>query len=204
MVFKAVVGQYVSFTEGGKTKYGRVISTSDDGANVVIKRYDGGSDLSGAVSGIEKLQSSNLARMAMRLQPNFWELVENTAFSSALHPIMGNHVFGAENLSFVLADFVHEFLLKGFVEQMIDALGPSTLSGADSNAWFAGADFTDMLRKYPFIVGLQQTFQRFLFRKKWGHQIVSNLCSDAGVLLVSNYADRMFRADPKGVGYTYP
>ena len=104
-------------------------------------------------------------------------------------------------MSFVLADLTHEFLVKGFAEQVMDMLGPTSLT-KDADAFFQTSDVTDVIRKLPFLVALQQTIQHLLFKKPLNHQMMSNLFGGAGILYVSNVGDRMWYAE--GGKYTYP
>jgi hypothetical protein len=144
--------------------------------------------------------------MKIRAMPNFREVAENAVASSVYHPlVMKNSIFGAENMSFVLANATHEFLLKGFAESILDMLKPSSLTGEDSSAFFQMADITDGLRKLPFVVALQSVYQKLLFKKPWNHQVMSNIFGGFGILYVSNVGDRMWYADEgKTPAYTYP
>ena len=74
-------------------------------------------------------------------------------------------------MSFVLADLAHEFLVKGFAEQMMDMLGPTSLT-KDAGDFFQTSDFTDVLRKLPFLVTLQQAFQHLYTE----NHLTTNLC----------------------------
>ena len=206
MPYEAKKGDYVSWkssaADDAETFYGQVTAVAKN-KDVTIKKADEETAESPAQqSNFHKLAKSAWARMKIRAKPNFRELAENVAFASAYHPlIMKNSIMGAENISFLLADATHEFLLKGFAEQIMDMLKPTSLT-KDGDAFFQMADISDSLRKVPFVVGLQQVFQRILYKKGWGHQIVSNLLGGTGVLYASNVADRMFYSEDGK--YTYP
>ena len=104
----------------------------------------------------------------------------------------------------MIADAIHEFVTKGFAEQIMDVFGPTSLE-KDGDAFLQMSDVTDAGRKLPFLFALQQLTQKFLFKKTFGHQAMSNLFGNAGILYLSNVADRMFYADAdKTPNYTYP
>ena len=203
MVYAPTVGDYVSWKDSeAKVQYGRVKDASS-GA-IVIKRYDDDSDTSPAsVASYVDLGKSNWGRMKMRMKPNAWEVAENVAVAAIYHPLVArNKIMDAEFYAFCLADLTHEFVTKGFTEQMADMLLPATVTGDDATGFFSTSDFSDALRKAPFVVALQQIYQRALFRKSWGHQLMSNSFGNFSILAVSNVVDRMWSA--KDSGYTYP
>ena len=210
MVYKAKKGDYVSWEEGSgddkEIKYGKIVATS--GSNVHMKYDEEGKkdDPTVNVSNFPKLAKSVYARMKMRAKPNFREVAENIVVASVYHPfVMRNTLFGAENMSFALADFVHEFVIKGFAEQAMDALAPTSLKGDEGSAIIQTADFSDALRKLPFVVGLQHIFQRIMFKKPWNHQVMSNILGGFGILAVPNMGDRMWYNDESvDPTYTYP
>lgn len=134
MPYKPVKYDYVSWVTGTgddkETKYGQILSVTGAGSEQVeIQQIDKeDKDAKTAASGLTKLRRSAWARMKMRAKPNFRELAENVAVASLYHPfIMKNSLFGAENISFLLADATHEFLIKGFAEQMMDMLKATSL-----------------------------------------------------------------------------
>ena len=204
MVYTPKAGEYVSWKEDTDTKYGRIVTATPD--SIVIKKYEDGENTASATLEsyvAKKLQKSSFSRMKHRLKPNMWEVLENVVVAAAYHPIIArNKLMGPEFYSFCLADITHEFLFKGFAESMADALTPTTLSGDEATSFFSTGDFSDAMRKTPFVVALQQIYQKALFSKSWGHQIVSNLLGDFSILAVSNVGDRMWSADSDG--YTYP
>ena len=203
MPYTPKVGDYVSYKVADDVLYGRIKDASSGG--IIITQYkDNKPTAAAAQDTYVDLQVSNWARSKMRMKPNSWELLENTVVAAAYHPLIArNKLFDAEFFSFVLADLTHEFLTKGFTEGMAEMLAPTSLSGDDAVAFFATADFSDALRKAPFVIALQQLFQKAIFRKAWGHQILSNSFGDFGILAVSNVLDRMGSGDQEK-GYTYP
>ena len=212
VTFKA--HDYISWKEGTAPDdvihYGQINSfTGSSGSETyVIQDYesDEGTTVSGTISAkFTGLKHSQWARMKMRAKPNFRELAENVAFSSVYHPLIAkNQLFGPENVSFLIADALHEYVTKGLSEQMLDMLKPTALT-KDSDAFFLMSDITDAMRKIPFVVILQQTVQKLMYKKQWGHQFLSNFLGGASVLYVSNVSDRMFMADSaKNPAYRYP
>ena len=203
---------YVSWTEGTGddkvTRYGKVISVS--GSNITVEPFEpkdteSGGLLTQAITSFSDLAKSAWARMKFRAKPNAIEVAENVVGSSIYHVFLRkNSLFGAENMSFLMADLTHEFLTKGLAESMMDMFGPSTLE-KDGSDFFMMADVTDSLRKLPFLLGFQQLYQNLFFKKHMNHQVMSNLFGDAGILYVSNVADRMWYADTsKTPNYVYP
>ena len=203
MVYTVTKGDYVSYKVGEDVKYGQVVD--DTAGAVVIKKYEDDTNTTPAAqSSYTSIGKSNFARIKMRMKPNMWEVVENTIVAAGYHPLIArNKLMGPEFYSFVLADITHEFLTKGFAEQIANMLAAGTLKGDDATSFFSTSDFTDAARKTPFVVGLQQLYQKALFSKQWGHQFMSNLFGDFAILSVSNVADRMMYADGDK-GYTYP
>ena len=207
--------EYVSWTEGTgddkATRYGQISAVTS--SNITIEPYDPndteiankGKTTSKAPSVFAELAKSAWARMKMRALPNTREVAENVVASSLYHVFLRkNTLFGAENVSFLLADLTHEFLTKGLAESMMDIFGPSALE-KDGSDFFQMADITDSLRKLPFVLAFQQVYQNIFFKKHMSHQVMSNLFGDAGILYVSNVADRMWYADTTASpNYTYP
>ena len=193
-------GDYVSWEESGsdgkETRYGTVKELTASSASPPVKSTkvtpynpkEGGSEDDGITKPdtdwvTAKLKKSNWARMKVRSKANIYELGENVIVASAYHAfIQKNRLFGPENVSFMIADATHEFLIKGFAESMMDILAPTSLT-KDGDALFQTADLSDMARKLPFVFGLQQAIQHFLFRKPFNHQVMSNLFGDAGILV---------------------
>ena len=202
MPYSPAKGDYVSYESAdGKVKYGRVQTI--DGDNITIRQYEDGKDSTPAdKSTFSKLQKSNWARMKIRMKPNSWEVAENVGVAAVYHPLIArNKLMDAEFYSFVLADLIHEFVTKGFTEGIADMLLPATVTGDDATALFSATDFSDALRKAPFVVGIQQILQKALFRKSWGHQLMSNAFGDFAILAISNVGDRMWSGTDEG--YTY-
>ena len=204
MGYTAKVGAYISWQDADeKTKYGKIKTVS--GTTIVVEDYETGKDLAAAeVATYTKIQTSHYARMKIRAKPNAWEVAENVVVAGIYHPLVArNKLMDAEFYSFVLSDILHEFIFKGLTESIADMLLPSNLKGDDATAFFATEDFSDALRKAVFIVPLQQIFQKALFKKNWGHQLMSNSIGGLAILAVSNIADRMWSASADD-GYTYP
>ena len=123
---------------------------------------------------------------------------------SAYNPLVaGRSVTGPENVSFAIAEVVHEFLLKAVTSNFADMLLPPTLTSSEvKEAWLQSADFTEPLRKIPFVFGLQQLVQKFLFKKPLNHGIMHNLLGGYASMVVSNAADRMYYSGE--TKYQYP
>ena len=205
MPYEAKQGDYISWEDSdGKTLYGRIKSTDTAAKTVVITGYKDGAEIaSAATSSYTNIGKSNWGRMKMRAKPNAWEVAENVVTGAIYFPLVArDKLMDAEFYSFVLADITHEFITKGFSESIADMLLPTTLEGSDATDFFSTSDFSDALRKAPFVLALQQLYQKALFRKSWGHNIASNAIGDFVILAVSNVADRMWSA--KEDGYTYP
>ena len=64
-------------------------------------------------------------------------------------------------------------------------------------------DFTDPLRKLPFVFALQQLTQKLFFKKPLSYGAFHNLIGGYASMGVTNVADRMFRAE-KDKKYAYP
>ena len=205
MPYEPKQGDYISYEDSdGKVLYGRIKSADEASGTVVITKYKDGKDLASAsVTDYSKLGHSNWARMKMRAKPNGWEVLENAVVGGIYYPLVaGDKLMDSEYYSFLLADITHEFITKQFAESIADMLLPTTLEGSDATDFFSTSDFSDALRKAPFVIALQQMYQKMVFRKSWGHKFISNSIGDFVILAVSNLADRMWSASEDG--YTYP
>ena len=150
----------------------------------------------------DSVKKSAWARMRFNAAPNFREAAENTALFGAYSTLIKrNQIAGAENLSFAIASGVHEFVLKGFVAQMADMLGPTVIK-TEADAMFRMEDFSEPIRRAPFIWAIQQGVQKFLFNKQYSHQAVSNLLGGYASMALTNIGDRMWYADAGK--YEYP
>ena len=198
MPYEPKVNDYVTY--GDDKKYGKV-RTVDAGGGTVVVVDTAGKDQS--VS-IDTVKLSRMARIVVKAAPNFREVVENVAFMSAYNPLIaGKGILSNENVSFLIAEIIHEFVLKGIFASFIDMLGDTTLTSAeDKEAWFQTADFTDAARKIPFVFGLTQLTQKFLFKKPLNHAIMHNLLGGFSSMVVSNVADRMYYSEEDK--YSYP
>jgi len=194
MVVKA--GQYVTF--GSDKKYGRVVSVDNSAGTAVVN--DGVTDTSGVQQ--STIEESTMARIAVKAKPNFREVVENVVAMSIYNPLVaGKGITSPENISFALADAVHEFLLKGVSASFFEMLDATTLD-ADIDSWFKGSDFTDAFRKIIFVFALTQLSQKLIYKKPMGHAMMHNLLGGYASLVVSNWADRMYFSSE--ATYSYP
>jgi hypothetical protein len=202
MVYAPKKGDYVSWKEGTKpdqeTRYGKVkkvtsseyevetYSPKDEEADGIRKK---------AKSEFADMQKSNWAKMKFQGKPNMIEVAENAVVASAYHTLLKkNALFGVENMSFLLADSIHEFLTKGLAVKIADMFEPYELT-KDSGDIFQTADIWDSLQKVPFVTGMQQIIQHFGFRRPLNHQIMSNIFGNTGIFYLSNIGDRMWYAD---------
>ena len=192
-----------------KGRYGQIRTSNSSRINLTVAPYD---PTDGEKGGITKAQSefadianSAMARMSIRAMANVRELAENTILFSMYSSFwQKNSAMGAENVSFFLAELVHEFLTKGFSERFMSFLEPTYID-KDADSWLKGSDFSDSARKIPFVFGFQQLFQRILFKKSWSHQVMSNLLGGYSSLTLTNIVDRMAMADTKkSPQYKYP
>ena len=198
MVEAAKIDDFVIFSEGGKKIYGRVKSVSGD--KYVITDSSGKEHSAIPQSDVEV---SAMARMRMNAAPNTAELAENVAAMSLYNKfIAGRNFMGAENVSFLVAEIVHEYFLKGYVSGWFDMLKAPSLE-KDQDSFIQSDDFTDPLRKLPFLFVLQQLTQKLFYKKNFSHGAMHNLLGGYSALAVSNVADRMITAD-KTKKYRYP
>ena len=208
MPYEAKVGDFVSWKDADKVRYGAVTAASQ--SSITVKPYkkktDGSEDsgITGAASALSDLQKSSWARMKFKAKPNMIEVAENAVVASGFHAlIMKNKLFGAENMSFLIADTLHEFLTKNMAASMADMFKPYQLT-EESGAIFQTADIWDSAQKLPFVTILQQGIQKFVFRKQLNHQLMSNLLGNAGIFYLSNIGDRMWYGDDaKTPAYEY-
>jgi hypothetical protein len=207
MVYVPKVGDYVSWKEGEEVRYGLITAAKSGALSVKPynpKKTEADGTKTASASEYKNLQTSSWARMKFSAKPNMIEVAENSAFASAYHTIIAkNRLFGPENLSFMLADSLHEFLTKGLAIKMADMFKPYELS-KDSNDLFQTADIWDSAQKLPFVTGFQAVIQKFVFKRPLNHQLMSNIFGNAGIFYLSNVADRMFYADDnKTPSYRY-
>ncbi len=211
MVQSFAVGDYVSWKEADdKTvRYGQITEVS--ATNYKVRPYTPNDDEI-AKDGIkdEKITAyvdiakSNWAKMKIQAKPNMIEVAENFAVALGYHSLFKkNKMFGPESVSFLLGDMVHEFLTKSMSVKFADMFKPYELK-KDSGDIFQSADLWDSAQKLPFVTGLQQIFQHFVFRKPLNHQIMSNVLGNAGIFYLSNIGDRMWYGDDdKTPAYRY-
>ena len=192
-----------------ETKYGRFVKFD---ANKLVYRDsdDPKKDVTIAAGKFvpTSVKKSLWAKMQMQAKPNAREALENSALFMAYSSIfMKNDFLGAENVSFLVAEGIHEFLLKGMLAGLADMLGPTELK-KDAGEFFKSEDFTEPARRIGFVLALQQISQRMLFKKSWGHQVVSNLLGGYSCMALTNVVDRMWNVDDDAktpdVPYAYP
>ena len=197
MVEAAKIDDFVTFKEGGKSYYGRVKSVSGEDYTVV--------DIDGKEKSVKAadLEVSTMARMRMNAAPNTIEMLENVAAMSLYNKmIAGRNFTGPEQVSFLVAELVHEYILKGYVSGWFDMLKAPSLE-TDQDSFIQSDDFTDPLRKLPFLFVLQQLTQKIFYKKNFSHGAMHNLLGGYSALTVSNVADRLIRAD-KTKEFRYP
>jgi hypothetical protein len=211
MVYTPAAGDYVSWKEGtdNTVRYGVITAVSS--SNYKVKPYEP-NDKETKAKGIKEaakaeykeIAKSNWAKMKMTAKPNMIEVAENFLVAGGYHALIKkNKLFGAEAMSFLMADVVHEFLTKSMAIKFADMFKPYELK-KDSGDIFQSADLWDSAQKLPFVTGFQQIFQHFVFRKPLNHQIMSNVMGNAGIFYVSNVGDRMWYGDDaKTPAYRY-
>ena len=198
MSYTPQVNDYVIF--GEQKAYGVVQSVNTNKSEATIVGADGKQ-----VSGVafKEIEKSAGARMSIKAMGNGVEILENTALMALYNGVIaGRSVMGAENVSFLSAELVHEFGLKGMLANWFDMLSEPIID-KDATAIFKGTDFTDPLRKLPFVFAIQQLTQKFLYKKPLNHSAMHNLLGGYSAMTITNAADRMFRAD-KDKKYAYP
>ena len=199
MVDAAKIDEFVTFNEGGKKIYGRVKSVSGDNKYVITD--SSGTDHSNIQQ--SDVEVSAMARIRMNATPNTIEILENvTAMSLYKKMVAGRNLMGPEQVSFLVAEIAHEFLLKGYVGGFFDMLKAPSLA-TDQDSFIQQDDFTDPLRKLPFLFVLQQLTQKLFFKKNFSHGAFHNIMGGYSALAVSNVADRLMTAD-KTKKYRYP
>ena len=189
---KTVYGQFISKTST-KMKY----HPSDDSE----------SEEQATIGAIDKLvagvKRSSWAKMRMQAGPNFREAAENIVlFSTYQALIRKKQVMGAESVSFAIAEGVYELLLKDFISAAMPSLLGATKLDKDADAFFAMSDFSEPARRIIPLWVLQQLIQRFMYKKGWAHDAISNLIGGYGALALSNIGDRFFMQDDGK--YSYP
>ena len=193
----AKYGKYVSYTDSAGLKYYGV--DDPDTIKTVAKANlkDGGST---------SIKKSSWARMRMKAGPNFREAAENVVAFGAYQALVRNHaLMGPEAVSFAISELLYELGIKGFVsDAMPSFLGPTDLK-KDADSFFNMSDFTEPARRIVPIWALTQIVQKYMFKKHWGHEAISNLIGGYGSCAVSNIVDRMMYADTsKSPQYHYP
>ena len=189
---KSVYGQFISKT-GSKIKYHPSEDATQE-AEALVAAIDKG------MAGVKK---SSWAKMRMQAGPNFREAAENIALFGAYQGLIRKkQVMGAETVSFAIAEGAYELILKDFISQMMPSLlGPTKLD-KNADAFFAMSDFSEPARRIIPLWALTQIVQRFMYKKQWGHEAISNLIGGYGALALSNIGDRMFMQD--NGKYSYP
>ena len=191
------VGDYVLFKENKEEKYGRV--TKVEGGNMTIT----GADEKPHTIAEADVSGSTMARLSMNAGPNSLEIVENSVAMAIYNKFIAGRTFmGPENVSFLVAEILHEYLLKGYVATWADMLVAPSIK-TDASGFMQSDDFTDPLRKLPFVFALQQIFQNLFYKKPLSFGAMHNLLGGYSALAVSNVADRMF-TNEKGKEYRYP
>ena len=192
------VDDYVSF--GDDHKYGRVTALDNDKNTATLIDADGKTQ----TEAYGKIQQSVAARLRMKAQPNAIEMAENVVFMTLYNKaVAGRSVTSAENVSFLIAEILHEFLLKGTLSNWFDFMKEPVLE-KDADSFFQTSDFVqDPARRLPVIFVLQQLIQKLMYKKQFSHGAMHNLLGGWAALSVSNVADRMFNAE-KGKKYRYP
>ena len=193
----AKYGKFVSYDSTSGLKYYAVddLDTIKTIAKNHLKEKDASS-----------IKKSSWARMRMKAGPNFREAAENVVAFGAYQALVRNHaLMGPEAVSFAISELVYELGLKGFVsDAMPSFLGPTELT-KDADSFFSMSDFTEPARRIVPIWALTQIIQKYMFRKHWGHEAISNLIGGYGACAVSNIVDRMMYADTsKTPQYHYP
>ena len=211
MVYTPAVGDYISWKEGADTtvRYGEITVVTK--SNYSVKPYSP-TDAETKADGIKDaahaeykdIAKSNWARMKITSKHNMIEVAENFVVAGTYHALFKkNKLFGAESMSFLLADVCHEFLTKSMAIKFADMFKPYELK-KDSGDIFQSADLWDSAQKLPFVTGFQQIIQHFVFRKPLNHQIMSNVLGNAGIFYASNVIDRMiYGDDSKTPAYRY-
>jgi len=194
MPYKAKLNDYVSYKDGDELKYGIVTAVGETDFTVTTQ----GKTKKGALEDFKDIESSAWAKMKIRAVPNIVEVLENMVFATGYHLFRGHRFMGSENMSFLIADLIHEYLTKQLSEGMMDIFIPSIVD-EDADAFFLATDATDALKKGPVVALVQQCVQRFIYGKSWSHNIMSNLLGNTGVMYLSNIADRMIYQDEKKV-----
>ena len=197
-------GAFVTFGDKKDKKYGRITAVDESAKTYDIRDAD-----DTIVSGVAEaeVKASYAARVSMRSGSNFREVAENVVAMSIYNPLIaGRSVTGPENISFAIADTVHEFLLKPATSGWAEFLSETVLKEEDAEKGFATSDFTDPFRKLPFVAVLQQLTQKMIFKKQFSHGIMHNLIGGYVSMAVSNFADRMFQGvdEKRDNTYRYP
>ena len=180
------VNDYVVF--GDKKSYGKVKAISGQTVTIVDSS---GNDQTAQLNTVEQ---SSMARIVIKAMPNMREAAENVIAMSAYNSFVGKRsLTSVENTSFLIASLVHEFFLKGFAASYFDILGDVTLDKKeDREAFFQSADFTEPVKRLPFIFGLTQLVQKLVFKKPLNHGAMHNLLGGYASMAVTNFADRKF------------
>ncbi len=185
------------FKEGKEEKYGRV--TKMEGGTATITAVDGTSHSIAEAN----VSASTMANLRMNAQPNTIEIVENTVAMSLYNKFVAGRTFmGPENVSFLVAEILHEYLLKGYVSSWADMLAAPTIK-KDADSFMQSDDFTDPLRKLPFVFVIQQILQKMIYKKPFSFGAMHNLLGGYSALAVSNVGDRLFFSE-KDKEYRYP
>ena len=198
---------YVSWTEEEASRYGQV--TAILGQEITVTAYtpkEGEEDgITKGISAFDKLDSSTWAKVKMTSLPNLWEVGENVVVASMYHAfIKKNKLLGPENMSFLIADLVHEFITKNLAQKLAAVFDSYSLDAKTSGDFFVMTDVYDSLQKVPFVTVLQQAVQNLVFKKPFNHQLLSNILGNAGTFYVSNVGDRMMFSDvAKTPAYRY-
>ena len=196
-------GNYVKWEDAdGKSLKGMVLSKTTTHANVVPV----GEEDSAAVSvALADLTLSRYAGMRGNIMNNLIEVAENVVIHNGWQTFMYKHkFFGPEGMSFLLADSIHELMLKDVVAPFSQMLQSPYIPATDEKKFFNKTDFVnDPLRKLPFTLLYTQIIQKMMYRKTWGHGFMRNLISQYIALAGTNIIDRNVRRS-KDEAYRYP
>lgn len=190
------IGQFVNL----------VTKTSSGGEDRTLGRISAGSadswtfqpvddkfkDTSSASVGVkdENIEAAGLRKFASRTGTDqVVEVLFNTAVYGGGQSLIRKHKFlGPETTSFMVSDFLYEFVAKYYVQNMIPMIIPDAIE-ADKNSWLQMGDLQDAAKALP-IVAIQQIYCKIMHKHKVSHRLLHRLIDAFGSITAANFLGR--------------
>ena len=185
------VGDYVK-EKTGKKRRGRVVSIEGSNLTVDIGEKE---NVTAAKTNYEKTRNTMSGKQ-------FKEVLINSLLFGGIQLIRKDGMFGHRSVNFLVSDAAYEFLLKGFIENMVPFVRPDGIPPEDKRKFFQTSDFKNGIGKALPVVLLMQLYGMGMHKHKFSANIGKNIIDASLAITVGNVIDRKFIADKKKV-YNY-